>query len=133
MVAVAPRSARCACGQLKITCFSEPVSVSACHCLECQSRTGSAFGVAAFYASQDVSIEGESRVYSRESDSGFPVEHHFCPECGTTVYWYPQRKPDQVAVAVGCFRDYSFPAPIQQVYQHHQFNWVKLALGARTK
>ncbi|WP_449090106.1 MULTISPECIES: GFA family protein [unclassified Rhizobium] len=38
------RRARCASGQLSITTEGEPVKISACHCRECQRRTGSAFG-----------------------------------------------------------------------------------------
>jgi hypothetical protein len=37
------RTATCACGQLQIVCTGEPMKVSACHCLECQRRTGSPF------------------------------------------------------------------------------------------
>jgi hypothetical protein len=30
---------------------------------------------------------------------------HFCPSCGSTVYWEPARKPDMIGVAVGAFAD----------------------------
>ena len=41
------RDASCSCGQLHLTCEGEPVRISVCHCLACQQRTGSAFGVQA--------------------------------------------------------------------------------------
>jgi len=102
--------------------------VSVCHCLDCQRRTGSAFGVAVFYPDSVVSVSGNSTIYTRGSDSGFPVTHHFCPHCGTTVLWYPTRKPATVAVGLGCFADPTFPVPHQQVYEHHRHAWVSLAL-----
>jgi hypothetical protein len=40
-------SACCSCGQLQVTTTGEPVRISVCHCLACQRRTGSAFGVQA--------------------------------------------------------------------------------------
>jgi hypothetical protein len=122
------RTARCACGQLTLQCAGEPNKVSVCHCTECQRRTGSAFGIAAFYDREKVGISGVSTVYTRDSDSGFPVTHHFCPTCGTTVFWYPARKPDKVAVGVGCFADPAYPTPHQQVYEHHRHAWVGLKL-----
>jgi hypothetical protein len=43
------REAACSCGQLQVTVRGDPVRVAMCHCLECQRRTGSTFGVQAFY------------------------------------------------------------------------------------
>lgn len=125
---IVSRSARCACGQVQLDSTGEPAKISVCHCLDCQRRTGSAFGVAVFFAREQVRISGETKVYSRDSGSGFPVAHHFCPECGTTVFWYPSRKPDMVAVALGCFADTKFPPPHQQVYEQHRHAWVMAIL-----
>lgn len=124
------RTARCCCGQLEIRCEGEPSKVSACHCLECQRRTGSAFGIAAFFEAAETTISGQSRSYSRIGDSGFPVVLHFCETCGSTVFWYPARKPSAVAVALGSFADPSFPPPTQAVYLQHRHPWVDIATGS---
>jgi hypothetical protein len=118
------RIATCACGQLSVRCAGEPLSVSLCHCLECQKRTGSTYGIAAFFERSNVVTSGEVSDYSRPSDSGHEVMHHFCPRCGSTVYWEPRRKPDVVAVAVGAFADPAFPAPSKSVYLQHRHYWV---------
>jgi hypothetical protein len=118
------RVAKCACGQLSVACAGDPLSIALCHCLECQRRTGSTYGIAAFYARSDVAIAGEAFDYSRLSDNGYSVLHHFCPRCGSTVFWEPTRKPDLVAVAVGAFGDPSFPAPSKSVYVQHRHHWV---------
>lgn len=121
------RLATCACRQLSVICAGEPLSVSLCNCLECQRRTGSTFGIAAFFNRGVVGIQGDSASYDRPSDSGFPVSFHFCPSCGSTVYWEPARKPDAIAVAVGSFADPTFPAPTKSVYNEHKHPWVMLA------
>ncbi|MBA1141557.1 GFA family protein [Mesorhizobium neociceri] len=118
------RTARCTCGQLQIHCPQEPAKVSLCHCLDCQRRTGCPFGIAAFFDSAATEIRGSFQTYQRDSDSGFPVTFHFCGTCGSTVFWYPSRKPATVAVAVGCFGDPSFPAPTQFVYGESRHSWV---------
>ena len=56
------RVATCACGQLQVTCRGEPRKVSLCHCLDCQKRTGSAYGIAAFYLRENVDAEGDAGV-----------------------------------------------------------------------
>jgi hypothetical protein len=119
------RTATCACGNLRVTCEGEPRKVSLCHCLACQKRTGSTYGVAAFFNREDSRVDGPSRSYVRQSDSGFPVTFHFCPDCGSTVFWEPRRKPGAIAVSVGSFADPAFPAPTQAVYDEHRHAWVR--------
>lgn len=123
------RTASCSCGQLEIECSGEPTKVSLCHCLECQRRTGSAFGIAAFFEIDATKILGKSRAFTRQGDSGFPVTLHFCETCGSTVFWYPARKPSAVAVAVGSFADPEFPAPEQAVYEASRHAWLTVAIG----
>lgn len=119
------REASCACGQLTVRCAGEPTKVSLCHCRECQKRTGSTYGIAAFFPRAAVRPAGEAHHYTRASDSGHPVTFHFCPRCGSTVYWEPARMPDRIAVAVGAFADPNFPAPSQSVYDEHRHVWVR--------
>jgi hypothetical protein len=103
--------ARCACGSLSVCCNGEPVSVSLCHCLACQRRTGSIYGIAAFFSRDRIDVTGVHSDFVRVSDSGHDVTFHFCPRCGSTVFWEPARKPDLIAVAVGCFSESSFQRP----------------------
>lgn len=118
------RTAQCSCGQLAVVCQGDPVSVSLCHCIECQRRTGSTYGIAAFFDAAAVEVSGQSRQFNRSSDEGRPVTFHFCPECGSTVFWRPARLPDRIAVAVGNFGDPSFPAPEKNVFTEHRHHWV---------
>jgi hypothetical protein len=118
------RIAACACGQLQVACLGDPQKVSLCHCLDCQRRTGSTYGVAAFFLRTEIRAEARASTYQRPSDSGLAVGFHFCPECGSTVFWEPERKPEAVAVAVGSFADPSFPAPTQSVWSERRHPWV---------
>jgi len=125
------RTARCSCGQLQVQCSGEPDKVSVCHCTECQRRTGSPFGVAVFFPKDATTITGSSRTYERLGDSGLSLRHHFCPNCGSTVFWYPGRRPDHIAIALGSFADPTFPVPSQSVYEESRHPWVTLDLTAR--
>lgn len=118
------RTATCACGKLSVTCVGDPIRISVCHCLDCQRRTGSTYGVGAFFARDDVEANGRFRTYGRRSDSGSAVNFHFCPDCGSTVFWEAERLPNAVAVAVGSFADPTFPAPSQSVYNERRHPWV---------
>jgi len=122
-----PRDAACQCGQLVIRCSGEPAGISLCHCLDCQRRTGSVFGVAAFFAKEKVTIaKGSSTQFRRGSDSGFDITFHFCCVCGSTIWWEPERLASMVGVAVGAFADPDFPAPKQATWDKRQHRWLHL-------
>jgi hypothetical protein len=63
------RTASCSCGGLRAECIGEPARIGACHCTECQRRTGSAFGVAAYFSRDQVILSGDRKIYSRGSDA----------------------------------------------------------------
>jgi hypothetical protein len=100
--------------------------VSICHCLDCQRRTGSAFGVQARFRREDVSVEGRARAFTRAGDSGGRATFRFCPTCGSSVYWEPQGMPEFVVVAVGGFADPGFALPSVSVYEERKHPWVAL-------
>jgi hypothetical protein len=103
-----------------------------CHCLECQRRTGSAFSVAVFYERANIRIvRGDPHSFDRPSASGSSVKFHFCPGCGSNVFWEPARLPDRIGVAVGAFADPEFRAPDQSVWTKDKHLWVTLPAGTK--
>jgi hypothetical protein len=124
---MASRGAACNCGQLRLTCEGEPARISICHCLECQRRTGAAFGNQAWFEKRQItSISGKSTEFKRVADSGKSVTLRFCPVCGSTVYWEAELFPGLIAVAVGAFADPAFPAPKHSVWERRRHHWVEM-------
>ncbi len=121
---MATRLATCSCGQLRASCEGHPVRISVCHCLACQKRTGSAFGAQARWPSSQVAIDGRAMRYVRTADSGNSLTFHFCPDCGSTVYYQADRLPDVTAVALGAFADPRFPEPKFSVYEARKHPWI---------
>lgn len=118
------RTATCACGQLTVTCAGEPVRHSLCHCLDCQRRTGSVFGVQVRFPDDKVVIKGTSKVFTRTGDSGGTITYRFCPDCGSTMTWTIDTWPGVTAVPVGAFADPDFPPPTVSVYNNRRHHWV---------
>lgn len=124
------RTASCQCGQLAITCDSEPVQTIMCHCQACQRRSGSAFVLGSWFERSTTSASGEEKLFRRTGDQGGESVYHFCPNCGTSVYWEaPAVFPELLSIAVGCFTDPNFPAPTFSLYAEHRFNWVQQPTG----
>lgn len=118
------RTAACLCGQLTATCEGEPVRISMCHCLNCQRRTGSTYGVQARFPEAAVTLGGESHDYVNTGDSGGKATMHFCPKCGSIVFWMADGIPGFITVAVGAFADPKFPEPRVSVYEERKHPWV---------
>jgi hypothetical protein len=68
----------------------------------------------------------------RDSAVGKLVTFHFCPECGSTLFWEPERMPHLIGVAVGAFADPSFPQPEQSVWTNDKHDWLSLPGDIRT-
>jgi hypothetical protein len=123
------REAACSCGQLRVAIDGDPVRISVCHCLACQRRTGSAFGLQARFPRERVRIEGRSQEFVRTSDAGKRWQFNFCPRCGATVYYLDEDAPETIAIPVGAFADPEFPAPRVSVWEVRKHEWVTLPEG----
>ena len=123
---MATRDAVCSCGQLRLTAEGDPIRISMCHCLACQRRTGSAFGIQARFSSNDVRVVGRSNDYVRTSDDGEERTFHFCPDCGATVFYTLPTDPDVVAVPIGAFAEPTFPPPTISIYESRKHPWLAL-------
>ena len=119
------RTARCCCGGLQVETTGDPGFVVACHCTECQRRTGSVFGVGAYFRKDRLSSRGTSNLYVRDAQDGRRLRIHFCPTCGTSLYWEVDFRPDYIGVAVGTFADPQFPGPMHSVWEESRHAWVR--------
>jgi hypothetical protein len=97
-----------------------------CHCLACQRRTGSAFGIQARFPADRVRVEGRYVEYVRVSDEGEERTFRFCPDCGATVFYTTADLPDLIAVPIGAFADPSFPAPTVSVFGSRRHLWLSV-------
>lgn len=120
------RTATCMCGQLSATCEGELFRISVCHCLDCQKRSGSSFAGQARYPADQVETAGEAQVYRRTSERGNTSEHHFCPKCGSEVWYVAPPFPDMLAIPIGRFADPAFPPPEYSVYEGRKHDWVTI-------
>jgi hypothetical protein len=130
------RKAECACGRLHVTVENEPIAVVTCHCDFCQKRTGSAFQVSAVFSEDgQIAITGESKVYNGleangvGTSSGDDISYHFCPTCGSTVFWTFEGRPI-VVIAVGNFADPDFPTPTAELHSPLRHHWLRPVQGA---
>jgi hypothetical protein len=123
--------AACSCGQLRAVAEGDPVGVTVCHCLACQRRTGSAFGVQARFARDRVTVSGDWQEYLRHGDDDGELRRfRFCGHCGATVFYDYGSGPDAVVIPVGSFADPTFAAPQRSIYESRRHPWAMIAGGS---
>ncbi|MDG1739395.1 MAG: GFA family protein [Paracoccaceae bacterium] len=115
--------ASCQCGAVQATSVNDPIMVAACNCVACQKKTGSAFGSGVFFKQADVALSGDTWKWTRTAESGNELTQHFCPNCGTTVFWMNAGRPGVVALSLGCI-DGPIQQPNKVVWAEHQRDWL---------
>lgn len=120
------RTAQCCCGDLKLEISGEPELHSMCHCNNCKKRTGSAFGLSAYFKSKSVKcVSGVTSCYElHNTNDGFDQKRYFCVKCGTTLYWFVSSLPDLTGVASGCIVENPLNTPRYSVSHSEKYTWV---------
>jgi hypothetical protein len=128
------KRASCCCGNVSIVVNQNPVLQSVCHCRNCKQRTGSAFGISAYFLNNAILEKtGDTTIYRVDADSnGNRQERHFCARCGTTVYWTISALPSWTGIAGGCFAENPLPAPDYTLVNAEKCVWLQLPQDWKT-
>jgi hypothetical protein len=121
----------CLCGSVRYRTIGQPQRASACHCTFCQRRSGSAFGMGAYFEKKQVEfLRGALSKYRHVSDeSGRWIDVEFCPRCGGTITWTLEVWPDLRAIAVGSYDDGRWIKPQRHSWTRSAHPWMKYPDG----
>src|SRR5438093_10186570 len=93
------------------------MTVYACHCTECQRRTGSAFSLSMPVQRDAIDVlSGQSVPYFVTFADGRVKRGQFCGACGTRLWGEPQKRPNIALVATGTLDDMSWVRPVAHVW-----------------
>lgn len=120
------RTACCHCGSLRLTVTGEPAVVNVCHCKACLRRTGAVMHSGAYFKKPQVRVEDPKKIYTRDATEGRTISFHFCPNCGSSVYWHLDLRPEHYGVAVGSFANPVFPPPTYSVWEEFKHACTRL-------
>jgi hypothetical protein len=93
----------CRCGAVRYRLKIDTLpKVYACHCLDCQTWSGSAFSLQCVVPEEALEVTGEPHLYERPSDDGTRISRQRgCPICITRVYNTNTRRPGFAVVRAG--------------------------------
>lgn len=117
----------CQCRALTYEISAEPLVLYVCHCSECQTQSGSAFGMSLTVPEEGFRLlSGTPRHWRRSSESGHGVDCAFCPNCGTRIYHRAERKPGTINIKAGTLDDTSWLDPAGHLWTDKAQPWVNL-------
>ncbi|MDO6564254.1 GFA family protein [Amphritea sp. 1_MG-2023] len=127
-----PIQGSCQCGSVKYTLLAAPQLIQACHCLECQKLSTSAFSVTAVVNASSIKFEGEMQEWRRPADSGNISAAKFCPTCGNRIYHFNPAEPDAIKLKPSTLSDTSIIKPTRHIWVSQKQHWYQIPEGVVT-
>ena len=104
----------------------------ACHCTECQTRTGSAFSEHMLFMLADLELTGELDVAEYTQPSGAHSRIHGCARCKARIYAENDTRPGMASLRCGTLDDSSAVVPAAHLWVKSKQSWIGLPEDART-
>ena len=113
---------QCHCGAVKYEMSSNTVHQALCHCSDCRRHAGAPMVACGLVAKDDLKVEGETREY-KSSENG---RRHFCPQCGTGLFYTSEAIfPGQIDVQIATLDDPDEIVPQAQIQTAERIHWME--------
>jgi hypothetical protein len=98
----------------------------ACHCLDCQTWTGSAFSQQTYQPEASLDVSGPLAVYELTTPSGRTSVQRMCALCHTRIYNSNSARPGIVVVRAGTLDRSDELDVVAHIWVKRKQPWLKL-------
>ncbi|MEM1364710.1 MAG: GFA family protein [Pseudomonadota bacterium] len=116
----------CQCGAVRIALHKAPLTLYACHCLDCQKQSSSAFGMSMRAHRDALHIEGELATRKRDVGKSNEVYGHFCPTCGCRIFHSRPGNTETANIKAGILDDTSHLQVAGHLWISRKQPWIVL-------
>ena len=125
----APYPGRCVCDEVRYRVNGEPLTVYACHCTDCQKRSGSAFGLSMWVKRADIeTTRGTPATLEMARAGGRVVRYRQCARCGVRL-WSERPDSEVAIVRAGTLDDTKALRPIAHLWTRSAQPWFAFPEG----
>ncbi|MGB3316117.1 MAG: GFA family protein [Albidovulum sp.] len=125
------KSGACECGAVTYAIKAGPLHVYACHCLNCQTRSGSAFAEHAMLGADAFECDGSVEEFQRAAN-GMQLTEVFCQTCHTRIYNRNNMLPGMIFLSAGTLESSQRLEPMAHIWTSRKQGWVRLPEGIPT-
>ncbi len=121
----------CLCGKVRYSVKQTMRFRSyACHCTDCQRRSGSAFGIQQSVLSADLTVEGEILRGEHVQPSGAVAGIYACKVCLTRIYTDNNARPGIANLRAGTLDNSPTMVPASHLWVQSKQPWVVIPQDA---
>ncbi|KAK4701662.1 hypothetical protein P7C70_g4566, partial [Phenoliferia sp. Uapishka_3] len=130
----APYHGSCYCGDIEIELADEIDGGILCHCRTCQKlHTHNSYNVQSTQDKLKV-VKGKTAIYKDDkTDSGSAIYRHFCGNCGSALFSFPDLFPGAAFVKIGALDRAAEIKPKAEIYVDTAMGHSVLKKDAGTK
>jgi hypothetical protein len=116
----------CLCGAIAYEAVVDPERCAICHCTNCQTNSGTAFGWIVHVKDRQFTLtRGTLKVYETVADSGRRRCLSFCGDCGTRIHAQTPEEPDVFfGLRAGTVNQRHLLRPKRQLWCRSAAPWV---------
>jgi hypothetical protein len=127
----APYAGQCLCGAVRYRVNEEPLTFYACHCTDCQRRTGTAFALSMVVRREAIELlEGEPSGYAATLPDGRTKQGRLCAKCGTRLWGEPAKRANLAVVQPGTLEQPTGLVPVAHIWTSSAPAWMAFPPGA---
>ncbi|MFW2351432.1 GFA family protein [Qipengyuania sp.] len=122
----------CLCGAVRYTLRDGfRLNPYACHCTECQSRTGSAFSEHMLFTLADFEISGDLDAGEYDQPSGAHSRIFGCAKCKARIYAVNDSRDGLASLRCGTLDDSATFVPAAHLWVRSKQPWIRLPDDAK--
>lgn len=127
-----PYTGRCLCGATQYRVSDEPIMVYACHCTDCQKRSGSSFGLSVWVNRAAIEVtKGLPEARTTTSEEGRVQHIRQCEQCYTRLWTEPPKRPAVGILRGGTLDDTSWLQPVAHIWTRSAQPWFVFPEGVK--
>ncbi len=127
-----PCEGGCVCGAVRYRLGEDPLELHVCHCTDCQTLSGSAFGMTMPVQWRSLELlKGDPQLLSFETAAGRAKRHRQCRDCGCCLWGEIDGLPEVVALQAGTLDDASWLEPIAHIWTSSAQPWIEIPTNGR--
>jgi hypothetical protein len=125
---VFPLQGGCPCGAIRYELTAMPLALYACHCTECQKKSGSAFALNMPVQTRHYRIiKGEPKSWRARSPGGGMTTASFCGDCGGRIHGERDGRPETMVLRAGTLDDTTWLRPAAHMFMRSAQPWETIS------